>query len=94
MIQEDKQRKYSLLFEEDKAAFEKKLLKKKQNVDFWGATYRLWSYRGCMTRDVLPGDCDDWACQRRVEDAWAKAVAKVHLMDVAQHPVRENALRE
>jgi len=80
---EAKKLKYSLLFAENKPAFDKKLQKKKQDLDFWNANYKLWSYRGCMTRDVLPKDCNEAACQRRVESMMSRYGGKVYTMEMA-----------
>ena len=75
-----KSEKYKALLAESKERFDAKLDKKKEELDFWRANNLLWTYRGCMTRDVLPEGCKDIAYGNRVERTMGRYSCKVHLM--------------
>jgi len=72
-----------LLNDESKLTFDNKLAKKRDHLKFWRANYQLWSYRGCMTRDVIPEECDEMACEQRVFKTFAKYSCKVQMMEEA-----------
>ena len=76
-----KTEKYKALLDESKLAFDIKLAKKQDHLKFWRANYQLWAYRGCMTRDVIPEECDETACEQRVFNTFAKYSCKVVLME-------------
>ena len=73
----------ALLLDESKLTFDNKLAKKQDHLKFWRANYQLWSYRGCMTRDVIPEECDEMACEQRVFKTFAKYSCKVQMMEEA-----------
>ena len=69
-----------LLNDESKLTFDTKLAKKQDHLKFWRTNYQLWSYCGCMTRDVIPEECDEMACEQRVFRTFAKYSCKVQMM--------------
>ena len=73
--------KYKALLNESKLDFDNKLAKKQDHLRFWRANYQLWSYLCCMTRDVIPKECDEMACHYRVEKTFAKYSCKVQMME-------------
>lgn len=75
-----KSEKYKSLLETSREDFEKKLEKKKESLLFWRANYQLWSYRGCMTRDVIPEECNEMKCEQIVFKTYAKHACKVEMM--------------
>lgn len=75
-----KSEKYKSLLEVSKEDFDKKLEKKNGKLLFWRANYKLWSYRGCMTRDVIPEECDEMQCEQTVFKTYAKHACKVEMM--------------
>ena len=76
-----KTEKYKALHATSESSFDAKLAKKQAHLQFWRANYQLWSYRGCMTRDVIPDDCDEAACEQRVFATFRKYTCKVQLMN-------------
>ena len=82
---ERKAEKYKALHAESKLAFDIKLAKKQDQLKFWRANYQLWSYRGCMTRDVIPEECNEDACEQRVFATFGKYSCKVELMNLVDH---------
>jgi len=76
-----KTEKYKALHATSESSFDAKLAKKQAHLQFWRANYQLWSYRGCMTRDVIPDDCDEAACEQRVFATFRKYNCKVQLMN-------------
>lgn len=75
-----KSEKYKALLASSREKFDAKLNKKKEELDFWRANNMLWTYRGCMTRDVLPKGCNDMVYGTRVEKTMARYSCKVHVM--------------
>lgn|GEM_PF-5993097 len=85
----EKTKKYKALYAESKDDFKAKLAKKKEKLMHARASYQLWSYRGCIDRDVLPKDCDEFACEKKVFDTFGKISVKVQLMDQASGAAEE-----
>ncbi len=83
--------KYTALYRQSKDVYQKKLVKKADKHAFWQAMYRLWSYKGCMTRNVLPHDCDENKCEKVIWSMFARYSNKVNIMqEIVADAARED----
>ena len=72
--------KYKALLEESKLAFDIKLAKKMHKYKKWLVISKVWQYRGCIDRDIIPEDVDENECTAMIDEPFACYTNKIQMM--------------